>query len=82
MMDMPSNEQLMGAALIAIGGATVYQRLEPKLRELAASTKSTVDDKIVRGLGYVARLVLIVLSPLRLVPGLSAPSAAKGGADA
>lgn len=74
---IPTAEQWLAIAACAVAAATAYQQIEPRLRRLADETESPIDNKILAGLGYVARLVLIVLSPLRLVPGLSKPTAAR-----
>lgn len=79
---IPTAEQALSVAACAVIAATAYQSIEPRLRELANETTSPIDNKILGALGYVSRLVLIVLSPLRLIPGLSRPAATKGGDDA
>lgn len=74
---IPTAEQALAIGACAVTAATAYQSIEPRLRDLADQTETPIDNKILGALGYVARLVLIVLSPLRLVPGLSKPTALK-----
>jgi len=68
---VPTAEQWLAIAMCAVAAATAYRSIEPRLRALADETETPIDNKILAALGYVARLVLIVLSPLRIVPGLS-----------